>query len=129
MDHSTNGPIEPEETNPALDGQQSAVQTDGATRDPVQEAGEVRSERRPRRPVRVMGDSNPRSERAPERAPDLSEPPPPTTKSTTQVHKMKPDLRSEEHVKGSHPGDRYIRYGRNVGPFKRKGGGVLAASL
>src|SRR5207237_3499985 len=44
-------------------------------------------------------------------------------------HRVKPDLRSEQLVKGSHPGDRFIRYDRNVGPFRRKGGGVLAASL
>jgi amino acid transporter len=46
-----------------------------------------------------------------------------------KVHKVHPHLREEIIVKGSHPGDRYVRYGRNVGPFKRKSGGVLAASL
>src|SRR5437868_425942 len=44
-------------------------------------------------------------------------------------HKVKAELRQEELVRGAHPGDRYIRYGRNVGPFRRKSGGVLAASL
>jgi amino acid transporter len=38
-------------------------------------------------------------------------------------------LRHQEVVKGSHPGDKYVRYGRNVGAFRRKGGGILAASL
>jgi amino acid transporter len=31
-------------------------------------------------------------------------------------------------VKGSHPGDTYVRYGRNVGAFRRQGG-MLSASL
>jgi amino acid transporter len=44
-------------------------------------------------------------------------------------HKIKPDLRQQELVKGSHPGDRYVRYGRNIGPFRRKGAGMLLASL
>ena len=48
---------------------------------------------------------------------------------TVQPHRVKPDLRQQELVKGSHPGDKYVRYGRNVGAFRRKGGGVLAASL
>lgn len=44
-------------------------------------------------------------------------------------HRIIPDLRQQELRKGSHPGDRYVRYDRNVGPFKRKGGGILSASL
>lgn len=48
---------------------------------------------------------------------------------SVSTHKVKSDLRHEEMVKGMHPGDRYIRYGRNIGPFRRKSGGVLAASL
>ena len=38
-------------------------------------------------------------------------------------------MRHEQLVRGSHPGDRYVRYDRNIGPFRRKAGGVLAASL
>lgn len=45
------------------------------------------------------------------------------------AHKVNADLRQQEVVKGSHPGDRYVRYDRNVGPFRRRGGGILSASL
>ena len=62
----------------------------------------------------------------PERPTVNGQTPPP---ATAQPHKVKPDLRHQEVVKGSHPGDTYVRYGRNVGPFRRKGGGILAASL
>jgi amino acid transporter len=48
---------------------------------------------------------------------------------TAAPHKVKADLRTQEVVRGSHPGDRYVRYDRSVGPFRRKGGGVLAASI
>ncbi len=47
----------------------------------------------------------------------------------SQEHKTRHDLRQEEIVLGSRPGDRYVRYDLNVGPFRRKGRGVLAASL
>jgi amino acid transporter len=50
-------------------------------------------------------------------------------KRTPTPHRVIPDLRHQEVVKGSHPGDRYVRYDRNVGPFKRRGGGILSASL
>jgi amino acid transporter len=40
-----------------------------------------------------------------------------------------PDLRKQEVVRGSHPGDRYVRYDRNVETFRRKGRGRLEASL
>src|SRR5436305_3912039 len=53
----------------------------------------------------------------------------PTPPPPPRPHMVKPDLRKEEHIRGSHPGDRYVRVGRNVGPFRRKSGGVLAASL
>jgi hypothetical protein len=46
-----------------------------------------------------------------------------------QPHKIKSDQRQQELMKGSHPGDRYVRYGRKVGPFRRKGTGKLLASL
>lgn len=42
---------------------------------------------------------------------------------------FKTNIFRQEVIKGSHPGDRYVRYGRNIGPFKRKSGGILAASL
>src|SRR3954452_10850729 len=45
-----------------------------------------------------------------------------------QPQQFRPDLRQEELVKGSHPGDRYIKVGRTVGPFRRKSGGVLEVS-
>lgn len=37
------------------------------------------------------------------------------------------DLRREEVVRSSHPGDRIIRYSRNVGPFRRVGGKLVAS--
>src|SRR5262249_32404714 len=42
--------------------------------------------------------------------------------------KVDPLLRRQEVVRGSHPGDRYVRYGRNVGAFRRQGG-VLEAQI
>ncbi|HUP28090.1 MAG TPA: hypothetical protein VM409_06615, partial [Chloroflexia bacterium] len=44
-------------------------------------------------------------------------------------HRIRPDLRQDEVLTGGHPGDRYIRQRRQVGAFRRKGSGVLAASL
>ncbi|MEO8286555.1 MAG: APC family permease [Chloroflexota bacterium] len=44
-------------------------------------------------------------------------------------HKVRADLRQQEIIQGAHPGDRFIRQTREVGPFKRKGSGVLAASI
>jgi len=52
-----------------------------------------------------------------------------TAQASPQPHKVKSDLRHQEMVKGSHPGDRYVRYGRTVGPFRRKSAGMLSASL
>ncbi|MDQ6694307.1 MAG: APC family permease, partial [Chloroflexota bacterium] len=44
-------------------------------------------------------------------------------------HRSRPDLRQEEHLQGSHPGDRHIRISRNAGPFKRLSTNVFSASL
>src|SRR5512132_2455512 len=41
-------------------------------------------------------------------------------------HRIRPDLREEEVVKGSLPGDRFIRQPRQAGAFRRKGGGMLS---
>ncbi|HUP28096.1 MAG TPA: APC family permease [Chloroflexia bacterium] len=49
--------------------------------------------------------------------------------SGTTTHRIKHDLRSEEVVKGSHPGDTFIRYPRKSGPFRRLRQNVLSASL
>jgi amino acid transporter len=49
--------------------------------------------------------------------------------ATSSDYKIRPDLRQEEVVKGERPGDLYIRQTRQVGAFRRKGAGVLAASL
>jgi amino acid transporter len=48
---------------------------------------------------------------------------------THTEYRADPDLRRKELVKGSHPGDQYVRYDRDAGPFRRKGGGRLSASL
>src|SRR5687768_15584071 len=45
------------------------------------------------------------------------------------VHTVKPDLRVEEVVHGSHPGDQFIRYRRQRGAFRRAGRNILEASL
>jgi amino acid transporter len=47
----------------------------------------------------------------------------------TVDRRITPDLRSEEVVKGSHPGDQFIRYKRQSGPFKRHGRNFLTASI
>ncbi|MEO6457087.1 MAG: APC family permease [Chloroflexia bacterium] len=44
-------------------------------------------------------------------------------------HTVRHDLRGEELIKGSRPGDRFIKYSRNAGPFKRLRPNVLSASL
>jgi len=49
--------------------------------------------------------------------------------SSARAHRINADLRREERLKGSRPGDRYIRTGRTVGPFRRVGAGMLTASL
>ncbi|HYP40417.1 MAG TPA: APC family permease, partial [Chloroflexia bacterium] len=53
----------------------------------------------------------------------------PAPRPTTSEHKVRPDLRREEIVKGSHPGDTFIRYTRKAGPFRRLRQNVLSASL
>jgi amino acid transporter len=80
------------------------------------------------RHIRVMAEQSSRDNSRPARteAP-VSEPP--VERPAPKPHKVSADLRREEVVKGSHPGDKYIRYERNVGGFRRKRSGVLAASL
>src|SRR5438067_510996 len=49
--------------------------------------------------------------------------PPPSAQASPPAmrpHRVRPDLRREELVKGSHPGDRYIRFD-TAGPFRRRG--------
>jgi amino acid transporter len=53
----------------------------------------------------------------------------PTSTPRTTERRIMPDLRSEEVVKGSHPGDQFIRYKRQTGPFRRHGRNVLTASI
>ena len=67
--------------------------------------------------------------------------PPPGEESTVQPQgsqtfrptsrtesKIDPLLRQQQLVKGSHPGDKYVRFDRNAGVFKRQGR-ILSASL
>ena len=79
--------------------------------------------------MRVIAEPGEEDEREPhpgvEHAPGPSAPPRPTTKIEQKVD---PLLRKQELVRGSHPGDRYVRYGRNLGAFRRQGG-ILAAQL
>jgi amino acid transporter len=44
-------------------------------------------------------------------------------------YKSAHDLRQQEKVRGSHPGDTYMRYERHVGAFRRISSGVLSASI
>lgn len=59
----------------------------------------------------------------------------PAKQATTPVasegveRKIRSDLRQDEVVFGARPGDRYIRQSRDAGVFKRKGEGILSASL
>ncbi|MEP6775139.1 MAG: hypothetical protein ABJA50_06035, partial [Chloroflexota bacterium] len=39
------------------------------------------------------------------------------------------DLRQQERVRGSRPGDTYVRYERHVGAFRRISSGLLSASI
>lgn len=111
------------ESNPAKgDTRVESAGTPGAHR-PVKVMGAQPSEPRPE--VSVGRSPAPPSDRVQPTGADVTPPLPPPA----PVHKVNRDLRREEQVKGSHPGDRYIRYGRNIGPFRRKGGGILAASL
>src|SRR5688572_26380328 len=43
--------------------------------------------------------------------------------------KIRHDLTEERLVQGTQPGNRYVRYDRQVGPFRRSGRGRLTASL
>lgn len=52
-----------------------------------------------------------------------------TSRKTTTTHRVSPLLQKQEVVKGRQPGDRFIRYARNTGPFKRTRSNVLSASL
>ncbi len=87
----------------------------------------------PRRSVKIMaepGDLDNNRPLAPDRTPQ--EPQAMTGRTSSgppTPRKSNPDLRREATVKGSHPGDKYVRYERNVGPFRRKSGGLLAASI
>jgi amino acid transporter len=82
-----------------------------------------------RHAVRIV--SQPGEGAPPSQPPPTEERPEPSLRAQQQqdAHKIKPDLRSEEVVRGSHPGDQFIRYTRRVGPFRRKKSNVLAASL
>ncbi len=51
------------------------------------------------------------------------------TANQPSKYKTRSDLRQDEVVRGTHPGDLYIRQAREVGSFRRKGGGILSASL
>ena len=46
-----------------------------------------------------------------------------------EAHQLRHDLRAEELIKGSRPGDRFIKYSRSTGPFKRLRPNVLSASI
>ncbi len=52
------------------------------------------------------------------------EPPPPAAASH-----VRPDLREVEVIQGTHPGDRLVRVSTQTGPFRRRGQGLLSASL
>lgn len=128
MDNSTDGKGEPNGSHQGRESQE-LIGRDDAHGEPADAEERAPTQGRAPRPVRIMGETAVKEERTTAKADETPTAAAPLAKQSPQAHKVKPDLRSEEHVRGSHPGDRYIRYGRNVGPFRRKGGGVLSASL
>ena len=54
---------------------------------------------------------------------------PPPARSPAAPSHVRPDLRKVEVIQGTHPGDRHVRYSTTAGPFRRRGQGVLSASL
>lgn len=94
-----------------------------------QSANETATHKERHRHVRVMAERGTIDNDGPQSKGHEPTPAQPRPNPSVHVHKVNPHLRHEEAVKGAHPGDRYIRYGRNVGAFRRKGSGVLAASL
>lgn len=107
--------------------------------EPVDPAPAVGGTKHTRRIITAQGDTIVRVERSAEPPSQVAQAVPtdkptaadshPSTQPVAVPHKVKHDLRHQQVVKGSHPGDKYVRYERNVGPFRRKGGGVLSASL
>ncbi len=105
----------------------------------VSDKGEIREfeTRTPGPPEAPQPTSTVEEEVAPQARPTVKEdsanqangPAAPSSVPTSMPHKVNPDLRQQELMKGSHPGDRYVRFERTVGPFRRKGGGILSASL
>lgn len=96
---------------------------DGQTPPPAQ---------RPSRTVRVVAEPGDMSKESASPTSQTVDPlvTPSTPKPpTTEGHKSRPDLRREEVLKGSHPGDQFIRYSRQAGPFRRQGRNVLTASI
>ncbi len=77
---------------------------------------------------RTKGEELPEPEsKSSNRAPSGTADQPPGT--AVAEHNIRPDLRHDEVVHGTRPGDRYIRQSREVGSFRRKGRGLLSASL
>ncbi|MEO8286772.1 MAG: APC family permease [Chloroflexota bacterium] len=109
------------------DGLKSANGSSKRTRRIVTEQGEI-TEVPTSRPERRDAGTTPSAEVA-RPAPAGAQPDVESKTPTAVPHKVKADLRQQEMMHGSHPGDKYVRYDRKVGPFSRKGSGVLSASL
>lgn len=115
--------------------EESPVPGDATFRDGTEEPGrhhriiimpDTNADRTPR-PTVAFPERNEREKVAqpPESAAEIES----SARPHVQEHKTRHDLRQGAVVKGRNPGDRYVRYERNVGPFHLKGGGVLSASL
>jgi amino acid transporter len=91
----------------------------------AEQEGEETEEQLQSNPLHVQPDDAP-GQRAAERAQDRISG---SSPSANSEHKVRSDLREEEYVRGAHPGDRYIRHVRSVGPFRRRSAGKLTASL
>src|SRR5687768_8622186 len=73
--------------------------------------------------------SEPESAEEPPSSPSDGRPKGDGSRPPDRDQSLKHDLRVEEVVQGSHPGDHFIRYRRQSGPFRRMRRNVLAASL
>src|SRR2546425_12991056 len=117
------GPGDPASTQDSADGGLDAAQVESDGREsPERHTGQHRH-------IRIMSERGVQDRNGPA-APEPAPPPVPaeTPTQAPRPHRVRPDLRHEELVKGSHPGDRYIKVDRTVGPFRRKGAGLLEVS-
>jgi amino acid transporter len=135
MDDETNQPKPlpgAREQTPGLEGPANAPGGDQEGSSAAQDitSGQERPEGHTgqHRHVRIVPEPGAQTWNGPEPAEPEPSAPSEQAARVPRPNKFRPDLRQEEHVRGSHPGDRYIKVGRTVGPFRRKGAGLLEVS-